>query len=65
MPKFKKGDPQVTYYKRNGSEFTKTYHSKSAAMRSVKAYKSAGGRVCCMDTFKPSRSKTMYKRRMY
>ena len=45
MPKFKWGAPQVTFRKRNGSKFTKTYHSRSAAAKSVKAYRSAGGKV--------------------
>lgn len=45
MPKFKKGAPQVIFRKRNGSKFTKTYHSRTAAAKSVKAYRSAGGKV--------------------
>lgn len=45
MPKFKKGDAQVTFRKRNGSTFTKTYHSRSAAARSVKAWRKNGGSV--------------------
>jgi hypothetical protein len=45
MPKFKRGAPQVTFIKKNGKTFTNTYHSRSASAKSVKAWRSYGGKV--------------------
>jgi hypothetical protein len=54
MPKFLGGAPQVTFKKRNGSKFTMTYHSRTAAAKSVKAWRSSGGRVVKTGTYKSS-----------
>jgi hypothetical protein len=45
MPKFLWGAPQVVFKKKNGGKFVKTYHSRLAAAKSVKAYRSKGGKV--------------------
>ena len=45
MPKFKWGAPQVTFKKKNGSKFTMTYHSRTASAKSIKAWRSSGGKV--------------------
>jgi hypothetical protein len=45
MPKFYRGAPQVTFIKRNGNTFTNTYHSRNASAKSVKSWRSKGGKV--------------------
>jgi hypothetical protein len=50
--KFKVGAPQVTFIKRNGKTFTNTYHTRSASAKSVKAWRSYGGKVKKTGTYK-------------
>lgn len=45
MPKFQIGSPQVTFLRKDGRKFTKTYHSRKSAADSVRAYRRKGGRV--------------------
>lgn len=45
MPKFKKGDPQALFERRDGGLFKKTFHSVAAAKRALAGYRAAGGRA--------------------
>ena len=61
MPKFKWGAPQVTYEKKNGSKFTMTYHSRTASAKSVKAWRSSGGKVLSTGMFRVKKSSTVLR----
>ena len=50
MPTFHNGAPQRTFKKKDGTRFTKTYHSAKAAQRAERAWVANGGS-------KPSRGK--------
>lgn len=56
MPKFKIGAPQVKFRKRNGKTFTKTYHTRNAAARSIQAWKKRGGKVLGTSSYTPTKS---------
>ena len=43
MPKFRHGDAQVTFRRKDGRKFTKTYHSHSAAARAIRGWRNSGG----------------------
>ena len=51
MPKFKKGDPQLTFTRKDGKKFTKTYHSVSASKRALKGWKANGGKTVKVSRF--------------
>ena len=57
MPKFKSGDPQITFVRKDGKKFTKTFHSKSAANNAWKGWKSAGGKVASPGFLRKSKPK--------
>ena len=42
--KFKKGSPQLTFTKRNGTKFTMTYRSSESTKRAKKGWISKGGK---------------------
>lgn len=43
MPRFKKGDPQVTFKRKDGKLFKKTFHTPAAARKAVKGWRANGG----------------------
>lgn len=49
---FRTGAPQVTFRKLNGNKFTMTYHTRTAAAKSVKAWRSVGGTVIGTGSYK-------------
>ena len=55
------GAPQVTYKKRNGAKFTMTYHSRAMASKSIKAYRSAGGKVLSTSVYGQTSKKFLSK----
>lgn len=53
MPRFKKGDPQLVLIKKDGSKFTKTFHSEAAKSRAWKGWISNGGRIAQSKKYNP------------
>ncbi|MBP0902394.1 hypothetical protein ACFSKN_02100 [Mariniflexile gromovii] len=55
MPRFKKGDIQLTFTRRDGRKFTKTFHSKSSSMRAERGWTARGGKRPRFGVFNPKR----------
>lgn len=53
MPKFHVGDPQVTFKRRDGRKFTKTFHGRTEAAKAVIAWRRKGGKVAGTGVFAP------------
>jgi len=51
MPKFKIGDPQLVFIRKDGKTFTKTFHSRETKNKAAKGWKAAGGTIAGVSLF--------------